>query len=67
MLTIDGQAEAREYLDNPVDDLGGGNGVVQLVVAVVLGVGGGEHGHDHRDGSVAVQQAHDDADTTYNY
>ena len=67
MLTIDGQTEAGEYLDNPVDDLGRGDGVVQLLVAVVLGVGGGEHRDDHGDGSVAVQEAHDDADTTNDY
>ena len=66
VVTIDGQAKAREYLDDPVDDLGRGDGVVQLAVAVVLGVGGRQDRHDHGDGPVAVQEAHNDAHTTYN-
>lgn len=62
VVAVDGQTEPGYDLDHAVQHLGAGDGVVQLRVAVVVPVGRGEHGHDHGDGPVAVQEPHYYAD-----
>lgn len=53
------------HCDVKVQDLGRGDGVVELLVAVVLAVGRGQDGDDHGDGAVAVQQTHDNTYPPY--
>ena len=64
MLAIDGETKARHDLEDPVHNLTSGNGVVELHITVVLRVSGGKNCHDHGDGSVAIQQADNNTDTT---
>ena len=65
VVTVDGEPEAGHDLDDPVEDLGRGDGVVELLIAVVLAVGRGQDGDDHGDGAVAVQQTHDNTYPPY--
>ena len=62
VVAVDAQSEARHDLDNSVEDLRTGDGMVKLSVAVILGVGRGENCDDHGDGPVAVEEADDDTD-----
>ena len=62
VVAVNAQSEARHDLDNSVEDLRTGDGMVKLSVAVILGVGRGENCDDHGDGPVAVEEADDDTD-----
>ena len=64
MLTIDRETKARHDLEDPVDHLASGDGVVKLNITVIILVSRGKNSYNHSDGSVAVQQANNYTDTT---
>ena len=64
VVAIDGETKPGHDLDHPVENFRAGYRVVKLGVAVIIGVSRGKNSDDHGDGSVAVEEANNDTNTT---
>ena len=64
VVPVDAQSKAGHDLDDSVENFRAGYRVVQLGVAVILGVSRGKNSDDHGDGSVAVEDSNNDTNTT---
>ena len=62
VLAVDGETKARHNFKDSVENLCGGDCVIELLVTSVGRVGGGKDGDDHGDGPVEVTTQH-----TYSY